>query len=73
VKTIALHRTGSRNGAWFEITLDEGKNRHLRRVFTELDVEVQRLVRVAIGPLQLGLLAKGAWRQLDAAEVRSLA
>lgn len=72
VKRIAVLRTGSRNGAWFEITLDEGRNRHLRRVFAELDVEVKRLVRVAIGPLHLGDLAKGAWRNLTSAEVSAL-
>jgi 23S rRNA pseudouridine2605 synthase len=72
VKRISTLRTGSRSTAWFEIVLDEGKNRHLRRVFSELDVEVVRLVRVAIGPLALGDLAKGAWRLLTEEEVRAL-
>jgi 23S rRNA pseudouridine2605 synthase len=73
VKTISLLRTGSRSGAWFEITLDEGKNRQLRRIFAEIGVEVLRLVRVAIGSIELGDLAKGAWRMLTADEVRRLA
>jgi 23S rRNA pseudouridine2605 synthase len=73
VKAISLLRTGSRGGAWFEIVLDEGKNRQLRRIFAEVGVEVLRLVRVAIGPVMLGDLAKGAWRPLDAGEVRLLA
>jgi 23S rRNA pseudouridine2605 synthase len=73
VKTIALLRTGSRSGGWFEITLDEGKNRQLRRIFAEVSLEVLRLVRVAIGPIELGDLAKGAWRMLTADEVRRLA
>jgi 23S rRNA pseudouridine2605 synthase len=73
VKLISLLRTGSRSGAWFEIVLDEGKNRQLRRIFAAVGVEVQRLVRVAIGPIVLGDLAKGAWRMLRADEVRSLA
>ena len=72
VKRISLLRTGSRNTAWFEIDLDEGKNRHLRRVFAHLDIEVVRLVRIAIGPLALGALAKGAWRFLSGEEVRAL-
>lgn len=72
VKAISLLRTGSRKGAWFEIVLDEGKNRQVRRIFAEVGVDVLRLVRVAIGPLVLGDLAKGAWRLLSVDEVRSL-
>ncbi len=73
VKAISLLRTGSRSGAWFEVVLDEGKNRQLRRIFAEVGVEVLRVVRVAIGPLVLGELAKGAWRLLTAGEAKSLA
>jgi 23S rRNA pseudouridine2605 synthase len=72
VKAISLLRTGSRSGAWFEVVLDEGKNRQLRRIFAEVGVEVQRLIRVGIGSLVLGDLAKGAWRMLTAEEVRGL-
>jgi 23S rRNA pseudouridine2605 synthase len=72
VKRISLLRTGSRSSVWFEIVLDEGKNRHIRRVFAELGIEVLRLVRVAIGPLALGMLPKGAWRMLTSDEVRVL-
>jgi 23S rRNA pseudouridine2605 synthase len=72
VKAITLLRTGSRSGAWFEVVLDEGKNRQLRRIFAEVGVEVLRLVRVGIGPLVLGDLAKGAWRMLTAEEARAL-
>ena len=73
VKTIALLRTGSRRSAWFEVVLDEGKNRQLRRIFSALGLEVTRLVRVAIGPLPLGDLAKGEWRHLTATEIRRVA
>src|SRR4051812_10158277 len=72
VKAISLLRTGSRSGAWFEVVLDEGKNRQLRRIFSEVGVEVQRLIRVSVGPLVLGDLAKGAWRMLTDAEVKAL-
>ena len=72
VKRIALLRTGSRSTAWYEIVLDEGKNRHIRRIFAALDVEVLRLVRIAIGPLALGTLVKGAWRMLSGDEVGAL-
>ena len=53
---------------WLEITLDEGRNRHLRRMLEELGVTVVRLVRVAIGALDLGNLAKGQARSLTAKE-----
>ena len=72
VKAISLLRAGSRSGAWFEVVLDEGKNRQLRRIFSAVGVEVLRLVRVAIGPLVLGDLAKGAWRTLSPDEVKQL-
>ena len=72
VKRISLLRSGSRSSAWCEVVLDEGKNRHIRRVFTEVGTEVLRLVRVAIGPLELGTLPKGAWRMLTSDEVRAL-
>ena len=73
VKSISLLRTGSRSGAWFEVVLDEGKNRQLRRIFAEVGVEVLRVVRIAIGPIALGDLAKGAWRLLTADEAKALA
>lgn len=72
VKHVSLLRVGSRSSAWLEITLDEGKNRHIRRLFAALGVEVLRLVRVAIGPLALGALPKGEWRRLTDDEVRAL-
>ncbi|HEY4307534.1 MAG TPA: pseudouridine synthase [Gemmatimonadaceae bacterium] len=73
VKAISLLRMGSRSGAWFEVVLDEGKNRQLRRIFLAAGVEVLRVLRIAIGPLVLGDLAKGAWRTLLPAEVKALA
>ncbi len=72
VKRVSLLRVGSRSSAWLEIVLDEGKNRHLRRLFAVLGIEVLRLVRVAIGEVALGTLGKGAWRMLTQDEVRSL-
>jgi 23S rRNA pseudouridine2605 synthase len=71
VKTATILRSGSRHG-WLEITLDEGKNRHIRRLLGALDLHVLRLVRVSIGPLQLGDLPKGAFRSLTALEIQAL-
>jgi 23S rRNA pseudouridine2605 synthase len=64
-------RQGGKN-AWLVIELDEGRNRQIRRLLSALDVQVLRLIRVAIGALQLGDLPKGQWRALSAAELQSL-
>ena len=66
-----LLRSGEKN-CWLEITLDEGRNRQIRRMMEDSGVEVLRLVRVAIGPLQLGTLAKGTFRPLIAREKDAL-
>ena len=71
VRKASLLRQGARN-TWLEIVLDEGKNRHIRRMLEALGIEVLRLVRVAIGPLALGDLPKGSYRQLTSAERRAL-
>jgi len=70
-RRVCLLRSGEKN-CWLEMTLDEGKNRQIRRMMAALGVEVLRLVRVAIGPLQLGELAKGAYRPLTAEEKLAL-
>jgi 23S rRNA pseudouridine2605 synthase len=64
-------RAGEKN-AWLEIELDEGRNRHIRRMLEALGVECLRLVRVAIGNLPLGDLEKGAVRPLSETDVRNL-
>ena len=63
---------GGRKNTWLEIVLDQGKNRHIRRMLAQLEINVLRLLRVAIGPLRLGDLSKGAARRLTDAEKRAL-
>jgi 23S rRNA pseudouridine2605 synthase len=71
VKSARMLREGGQN-SWLEIVLDEGKNRHIRRMLEALKIEVLRLIRVAIGPLALGDLAKGAKRLLEEKEKQAL-
>jgi 23S rRNA pseudouridine2605 synthase len=71
VKRAARVRTGEKN-SWTEIVLDEGKNRQIRRMLEAFDVNVLRLVRVAIGPVELGQLEKGKARELTAEEKQQL-
>lgn len=70
-KSAALLRAGEKN-AWLEIRLDEGRNRQIRRLLEALGIQVLRLVRVEIGALSLGELAKGAWRPLARDEIAAL-
>jgi 23S rRNA pseudouridine2605 synthase len=71
VSTVRILRGGERN-TWLEIILDEGRNRHIRRMLASLGVAVLRLVRVAIGPLPLGQLSKGSVRPLTGEEKLAL-
>jgi 23S rRNA pseudouridine2605 synthase len=71
-RSATLLRSGEKN-AWLEIVLDEGRNRHIRRLLEAHGISVLRLIRVAIGTLVLGELAKGQWRHLTPAEVQALA
>jgi len=71
VRDARVLRTGEKN-CWLEIILDEGRNRQIRRMLAGLQVEVLRLVRVAIGPLPLGTLPKGSCCALTREEKRLL-
>ncbi len=71
VKRVVLLRQGAKN-AWLEISLDEGRNRQIRRVLQALDIAVLRLIRVQIGALKLGELPKGQWRFVTEKEIADL-
>lgn len=70
-KAVKILRAGEKN-AWLEFTLDEGRNRHIRRLLEAFDIAVLRLIRVQIGPVALGSLPKGQWRELTKQEVAKL-
>lgn len=55
-----------------ELELAGGKNREIRRLFAAVDLEIERLQRVSIGPIKLGELPAGKWRILTETEIKSL-
>ncbi|MCC7634794.1 pseudouridine synthase [Stenotrophomonas rhizophila] len=63
-RRAVLLRSGGKT-AWLEVVLEEGRNRHIRRLLAAFGINVLRLVRVAIGGLPLGTLGKGQWRALS--------
>lgn len=62
---------GGRN-IWYRVTLHEGKNREIRRVFEVLNIPVSRLIRVRYGPVSLGDLRRGQSRSLSEKEISAL-
>jgi 23S rRNA pseudouridine2457 synthase len=52
--------------SWLELTIAEGKNRQVRRMTAKVGYPTLRLIRAAIGPWQLGILAPGEWREAKA-------
>lgn len=58
--------------AWVRLVLREGRNRQVRRMTAAVGHPTLRLVRVAIGPVDLGDLAPGSWRRLDPDEMAGL-
>lgn len=70
--TAASLRAEQRGERILDITLTEGRNREVRRLMGALDLTIHSLKRVAIGPLELGGLRSGEWRELTEAERESL-
>lgn len=60
------------NSARFEITIHEGRNRQIRRMCEAAGMKVTRLLRIAEGPIRLGRLPKGSYRDLTSAELSTL-
>lgn len=64
-------RTGKKN-SWLEVHLTEGRNRQIRKMLESFGMNVLRLIRIQIGDLELGDLAKGECRPLSQSEIASL-
>jgi 23S rRNA pseudouridine2605 synthase len=69
-RALGARRSGS--DTVVEVIMAEGRKREVRRLFAALGLEVRDLVRVAVGPLELGELAEGDARALRRAELSSL-
>lgn len=64
--------TGSSN-QWFEVTVHEGRNRLVRRLWASQDCEVARLIRVGYGPIALGRgIRSSSYREATADEIKAL-
>lgn len=69
--SIAMHG-GSGANAWYRVALHEGRSREIRRMFTALNVPLNRLLRTDYGPISLGDMHRGMTRPLTGAELESL-
>jgi pseudouridine synthase len=70
VELKILRRQG--DNTLLEITLNEGRNRHVRELLAGAGCPVKKLTQVRLGPLELRGVALGAWRELDRSEVAAL-
>lgn len=58
---------------WYRVSLREGRNREVRRLFAGVGLEVSRLKRIGFGPIELSrALRPGTWRELAAPEIAAL-
>lgn len=70
---IEAHLDGGRgSNVWISLALTEGKNREVRRVLDALGLKVNRLIRLAYGPFELGGLEPGQVEEVPARRVRQL-
>jgi 23S rRNA pseudouridine2605 synthase len=58
------------DNAWLTVSLREGRNREIRRVMAHLGLEVNRLIRIAYGPFQLGTLPRGGIEEVPTRVLR---
>jgi pseudouridine synthase len=65
-------RISSQSNTWLEVVLHEGRQNQIRKAFDRLGHRVQKLRRIAIGPIRDRLLKPGEWRRLTPEEIRLL-
>ena len=61
-----------RRGATLQLVLHEGRNREVRRMMKALGVKIGSLTRLSLGPIELGGLRRGEWRDLSEVEIAAL-
>ncbi len=71
MKQVRIKSAGQRSTI-MEMVLDEGRNREIRRLLAKVGHKVQRLKRIAVGPVRLGEMPSGAVRPLTRQEVQAL-
>lgn len=71
-KVTLLRYNANKNISFLTVTIHEGRNRQVRKMFETLNYEVTRLNRIKEGPLTLGTLQPGQYRKLKPVEVKSL-
>jgi pseudouridine synthase len=71
-RTVPIRFRMSVPTAWIRLTLREGRNRQVRRMTASVGHPTLRLVRVAIGPVTLGHLSPGEWREVSEPERQAL-
>lgn len=63
---------GSGRNTWLHVSLREGRNREVRRMFEAVELTVSRLIRIGYGPVRLGRMQRGRVRDLTPGEISAL-
>lgn len=69
VEAVIDSKTGG--NSWLTVSLREGKNREIRRIFEHYDCKVSRLMRLSYGSFQLGSLARGEVKEVQARVIKA--
>ena len=73
VRPVQVRVTGRKGkGAWLQVRMGEGRKRQIRETCRVLGLPVVSIIRVKLGPLELGNLPSGSWRELKKDEVEAL-